>query len=323
MGRKPREVLEYRQYDLPPHFPVLLLSGEEWRISDVPSGVLHFHNVIEIGLCESDSGCLGLQGETRRFGAGDLTFISGDVAHTTWSDPGTASKWSYLFVDAEELLRPFFAIDELPGAALFHQLLYGTFSLIHPEEGAYTHRLVEAMIRELSERRMNYEISVRGLFLTFIMEMMRRASQNDPAASPRRMGIGPALQYMSMHYMEDFSIDDLALQCGMSESHFRALFHQTIGMGPLEYLNHTRIRKACSLLRMTDSSILTISELVGFRTLSSFNRHFSAQMGVPPTTWRRVGGTSRKTEILRYSGWLTPPPPASIRRASGKETDAS
>ncbi|MFR7459620.1 MAG: hypothetical protein ACLUW8_01695 [Subdoligranulum sp.] len=35
-------------------------------------------------------------------------------------------------------------------------------------------------------------------------------------------------------------------------------------MGPLDYLNRTRIAKACSLLRMTDDSILTISEKVGF-----------------------------------------------------------
>lgn len=309
MGRKSREVLEYRQYDLPPHFPIFLLCGERWCISDVPSEVLHFHNVIEIGLCESDSGYLGLQGEAHRFSAGDISFISGDVAHTTWSDPDTASKWSYLFVDAEELLRPLFAMDELPNSALFQQLLYGTFSLIHPEEGACFRTLVETMIRELTDRRMNYEISVRGLFLAFITEMMRRVSHEARAEQPRRVSLAPALQYLNMHYMEDFTIEHLASQCGMSESHFRALFHQTMGMGPLEYLNHMRIRRACSLLRMTDSSILTISERVGFRTLSSFNRHFSAEMGVSPTAWRRVGGASRKTEILRYSGWLVPPPP--------------
>ena len=309
MGRKPREVLEYRQYDLSAHFPIFLLCGEKWRISDVPSGVLHFHNVIEIGLCESDSGYLGLQGESHRFSAGDVSFISGDVAHTTWSDPGTASKWSYLFVDPEELLRPLFAIDDLPNAALFQQLLYGTFSLIHPKEGTCLRSLVEAMIRELSERRMNYEISVRGIFLTFITEMMRHVSHGNRTEPPRRMSLAPALQYMNTQYMEDFTIEHLATQCGMSESHFRALFHQTMGMGPLEYLNHMRIRRACSLLRMTDSSILTISERVGFRTLSSFNRHFAAEMGLSPTAWRRVEGASRKTEILRYSGWLVPPPP--------------
>lgn len=50
-------------------------------------------------------------------------------------------------------------------------------------------------------------------------------------------------------------------------------------MGPLDYLNRTRIAKACSLLRMTDDSILTISEKAGFGSMSSFNRHFYEVMG--------------------------------------------
>lgn len=59
MSRPPRTVIEYRNYELPADFPIQMLSGENWRISDVPSGVLHFHNCLEIGLCESDGGFLG------------------------------------------------------------------------------------------------------------------------------------------------------------------------------------------------------------------------------------------------------------------------
>lgn len=107
MPRQPRAVIEYRNYELSAEFPIQLLSGEQWRISDVPAGVLHFHNCLEIGLCESDGGTLGFQDEQRPFHAGDVTVIAGDVPHTTWSDPGTASKWSYLFLNPEELLHPF------------------------------------------------------------------------------------------------------------------------------------------------------------------------------------------------------------------------
>ena len=53
-------ITEYRNYYLPPHFPVLLLTGEHWRISDIPSDRLHFHNCLEIGICHSDSGFMEL-----------------------------------------------------------------------------------------------------------------------------------------------------------------------------------------------------------------------------------------------------------------------
>lgn len=102
MGRHSKTVIEYRSYEFPPHFPLRVIAGEEWRISDVPSGVLHFHNCLEIGICESDSGKMNFSGKVVPFKAGDITFVAGDVPHTTWSDPGCASKWSYIFTDAEE-----------------------------------------------------------------------------------------------------------------------------------------------------------------------------------------------------------------------------
>ena len=95
----------------------------------------------------------------------------------------------------------------------------------------------------------------------------------------------------------------------MSQSHFRRVFHELMGIGPLEHLNHTRITKACTLLRMTDESILTVGELVCFRSMSSFNRHFYEVMGTPPSDWRRATGTGIGTSILKYSGWLRPPTP--------------
>ena len=93
----------------------------------------------------------------------------------------------------------------------------------------------------------------------------------------------------------------------MSQSHFRRVFHELMGIGPLEHLNHTRITKACTLLRMTDESILTVGEQVGFRSMSSFNRHFAEAMDCSPSEWRRTVGAGRSTSILKYNGWLTPP----------------
>lgn len=98
MAKSKRAVTEYRSYYLPTHFPVLLLSGDYWKISDIPSGSLHFHNCLEIGICHSDSGTLEINGEKQTFHAGDVTVLPRNVPHTTYSAPGTKSHWSYLFL---------------------------------------------------------------------------------------------------------------------------------------------------------------------------------------------------------------------------------
>ena len=129
-------VIEYRSYFLPPEFPVLLLSGEHWRISDVPSGRLHFHNYPEIGICHTDSGILEVNDTPYKFKAGDVTFLPKNVPHTTYSDKGTASRWSYIYFDLtammEGLLPPSISVYEFTGQ--YEEMVYPIFSKEdHPE----------------------------------------------------------------------------------------------------------------------------------------------------------------------------------------------
>lgn len=305
MPRQPRTIVEYRNYELPAAFPIQLLSGENWRISDKPAGVLHFHNCLEIGLCESDGGTLGFQGEQCPFHAGDVTVIAGDVPHTTWSDPGTASKWSYLHLDPEELLQPIERV--LPYATGYQPAVQGYYYILPQAEYPAVGHLVRLLIREMREKPVNYQTSVRALYLSFSIELMRLQAREGGTNTAATIAIAPALGYINTHYKEDFPIETLAALCGMSQSHFRKTFKALLGVGPLEYLNRTRVQRACSLMRVSEDSILSISEQVGFQSLSSFNRHFLAEMGTTPSKWRRAEGNSPRTAILKYSGWLTPP----------------
>lgn len=114
--KKGKEIIEYRNYYLPSHFPLVFLSGPKWKISDIPSERLHFHNCLEIGICHSGSGTLRFcNGQEIHFFAGDITCIPRNTPHTTFSDPGTNSRWSYLFFDLRQLF-----IDLLqPNSPLF------------------------------------------------------------------------------------------------------------------------------------------------------------------------------------------------------------
>ena len=82
---------------------------------------------------------------------------------------------------------------------------------------------------------------------------------------------------------------------------------------PLDYLNSTRIMKACNLLRSTEESILSISEMAGFASVSNFNRHFHAVIHMTPREYRnqmlfarQKEGTDIRHTILEFSGWMEP-----------------
>lgn len=106
MPKTKNDIAEYRSYYLPSDFPVLLLSGEHWKISNIPSKHLHFHNCLEIGLCHSESGYMEFNGKERLFfKEGDITCIPRNIPHTTYSSPDTQSRWSYLFLNTQELFK--------------------------------------------------------------------------------------------------------------------------------------------------------------------------------------------------------------------------
>ena len=118
MAKQKNIITEFRNYPLRVEFPILLLTGNQWWISDVPSANLHFHNCLEIGLCHEGEGTLIIQKESCHFSAGDITIIARNIPHTTYSAPGTQSLWTYLFVDPQELL------DLMEGWKASHEAVY-------------------------------------------------------------------------------------------------------------------------------------------------------------------------------------------------------
>ncbi len=306
MPRHKKTIIEFRDYDLSAHFPVLLLTGEHWRISDVPSERLHIHNCLEIGLCESDSGIMKFEDNSYSFKAGDVTAVSCDIPHTTCSTAGTASKWSYLFVDMGELLHPFFSGTDLRELNIFSISEHHLSLIMGKADYPVIHSLVTGIIDEMKKKESGYELSVRGLFLALASSLMRITTDNkNKKPQPENaLVIAPALDYIRYHYMEDFPMEYLAGFCGLSPTHFRRLFSLVMGTSPLEHLNTTRIRKAADLLRMTEGSVLSISERVGFHSVSSFNRHFLTIMGQTPRDWRKQMSIIKDQSVFKYNGWM-------------------
>lgn len=324
MARKKPAVTEYRNYYLPMNFPVLLLSGDYWKISDIPSGRLHFHNCLEIGICHSDSGTMEFYGDPCYFKAGDVTVIPRNVPHTTYSDPGTESHWSYIYFNPQELFK-----NLLPEAWINHDLAIHSFlgykHILSKDDYLHINQLVLTIIKELEEQEPSYQISARGLLLSLYihlyrieseinLEMARQSNENDEIKKEELpenyLTIAPALDYIEDHYMEQFSMDFLAQLCHWSPTHFRRVFHDIMGSSPLDYLNSTRIMKSCNLIRSTDHSILDISEMVGFYSLSSYNRYFTKLMQTAPRDYRKQmkqnDKRAEKQSILEYAGWMFP-----------------
>lgn len=323
MAKQKKNITEYRSYYLPLSFPVLLLAGDYWKISDVPSQHLHFHNCLEIGICHSDSGIMEFYGKKVSFKEGDVTFVPRNVPHTTYSTKGTASRWSYIFLDIEEMLKSVLS-SAWNNFTMSLDVLENYNYIFDRENYPNICQLVLHILRELEEKKPGYQLSVRGLVMALFIEMMRIEQfferggiTTDPLSRLEEkndlkedLPIAPALKFIDENYMQQFPMEQLADICHISPTHFRRVFHEVMGRSPLDHLNNVRIMKACSLLRSTEDSVLSISETVGFHSVSSFNRSFMKIMQCSPRDYRKnLIQTERNTNspsILKYSGWMQP-----------------
>lgn len=309
MSRSKNIITEFRSYKLPVDFPILILTGEQWRISDVPSSRLHFHNCLEIGYCHEGSGTLQVQKEKFSFFAGDVTCVARNIPHTTYSTRGTTSKWSYIFTDPQELLDSFVPNYRNNLSTILDAM--NTAQIIPAQKCSSLHFYFDQISDSLQAKDNDYQLRVRTDFLSLIIRLSSELSKNsnDLHSQASTLAIVPALEYIKLNYMNTFSMDELSEMCGLSPTHFRRIFHLAMGQSPLEYLNNVRINKACYLLKVTDDSILNISVNVGFHSISSFNRYFIRIVGIPPREYRNSDSDGEKLQratVMKFNGWLEP-----------------
>ncbi len=314
MNKKKDLINEYRRYYLPIDFPVVLIDGSNWVISDIPSDRLHFHNCMEIGICHSHSGTLEILSKEYHFEEGDISCIPRNLPHTTYSDEGKSSLWSYIFFSPSMLfkgsLMPFFyELDVSKSGSQDFKFLFKR------EEYPFIYNLIMEVLYELREKKDNYQMVVKCLLYAFYIKLQRIQENagyvNDAKALDDLPVAIRAVDYIEDNYFKKLTIESLADECGVSCSHFRRLFFSVMNIAPLNYLNSIRVSKACNLLVSTNDTIVQIAEEVGFFSVANFNRNFKTVMNMTPREYKKRVNNNEvvKPRVIERSGWTQPEKP--------------
>ena len=84
----------------------------------------------------------------------------------------------------------------------------------------------------------------------------------------------------------NLAIDELARLCHLSTSSFKRKFKETFDASPKKYISQKKVEKAAALLKSDSSRVSDIAYDVGFDSLATFNRNFSATYGLSPSEYR-------------------------------------
>jgi len=99
--------------------------------------------------------------------------------------------------------------------------------------------------------------------------------------------IAKARKFIHANLDQPLPLGLVARQAGLSESHFCRLFKDSAGLTLTDYVNRCRIDWAKRELLKHEARISEIAFLIGYQSLSQFNRSFARIVGLSPTLYRR------------------------------------
>jgi len=158
-----------------------------------------------------------------------------------------------------------------------------------------TFALLEAMERGLGDL---YAETVAA-WLAVHMLMRHANAPSGPDRSPGEITdprLARVVEFMSTHFAEPITLEQLAAQACVSKFHFSRLFTRKVGQTPYRFLVGLRLDVAGRMLRSTDHSVAQIAAACGFSTYANFSTAFVAKFGLSASEYRtKLRGRSRKS----------------------------
>lgn len=258
-----------------------------------------------------------------RMACGDIVMFPRGDAHVVSSAPGLRasedqSDWRYVTRNDPKpiavayhrgVLRPgvacpvdeagavvvcgFVACDLKPFnpliAALPAQMLLPAGSL-----GPWTMQLLDQAVAESRERRAGSAAVLERASEFVFIDAARRYLESLPPESAGWLGalrdrhVGRAIALMHERPAEDWSVEELGRQVGLSRSALHERFVELTGQAPMQYLANWRMQLGAGLLRQGNMKVAAIAQEVGYDSEAAFSRAFKRLVGEPPAAWRRA-----------------------------------
>jgi AraC-like DNA-binding protein len=146
---------------------------------------------------------------------------------------------------------------------------------------------------EIAARRAGSETVLAKLSELLFVEALRRYVEGLPdgqtgwLAGLKDPFVSRALSLLHRRVAQQWTVDDLGRDIGLSRSALADRFTRLVGEPPMRYLARWRLQLAAHHLRGSDMPLARIAKQVGYESGAAFNRAFKRSFGVPPATWRK------------------------------------
>ena len=145
--------------------------------------------------------------------------------------------------------------------------------------------ILEVMSHMPTERGADIERNLE--FSARLYELMSLLIKNTVVSEKgENIYLTAAKRYIRSHYFEDITVEKISAYVGISRKYLFAIFKNSLGMSPKEYIVDYRMRRAADFLNDESISVGNIAYSVGYKDPLTFSKMFKMKMGVSPTEYR-------------------------------------
>lgn len=262
--------------------------------ADFPFVPLHWQDSIEIIYIKRGNGIVQVDFKTYPAEAGDIFLVLPGHLHGIRGILQNRMEYENIIFDMS-----FLGSDSVDLCSQKYLQPIINENLVFPAFIGKDHPLHESITKCLdssdhlcSLRPKGYELGVKGHMLILFSLLVQTAenSENKTAGHLNHKNIGKlktVLSRVEKDYDKKLTVEDIAMECGYSASHFMRWFKEMTGTSFSGYLIEYRLGKAARSLRNSNDTILAISQQNGFDNLSNFNRLFKQRFQMTPSQFRR------------------------------------
>ncbi len=97
-----------------------------------------------------------------------------------------------------------------------------------------------------------------------------------------------AVRYIRANYHEQITVERIAGYVGISRKYLYAIFKNTLGVSPKDYMINYRIDKAKEFLHNESLSVGSVAYSVGYDDSLNFSKMFKSKTGMSPSEYRNT-----------------------------------
>ncbi len=246
----------------------------------------HCHPFCEILFVFSGMGETCIDGTTYTIKKGDVIVYNPNAVHWESTLGEAGLEMGYFGITN-------FQISNIP----FDYLISGdTSPILHTNSTESDFRFYfRSLVEEMCEDTQYNELMAKYWARLILIRILRLANISEAKFVANAI-FTRIHQYLSGHFAEVESMDQICEELGVSKYYLSHVFKNYMGMPPMQYITTRRIAHAKKLLQETDMTASAIGEACGYKDHVLFFKTFKRLEGVTPLIYRKQAtGTPRMT----------------------------